>query len=113
MLNGGLISREPGNEQGDLDLIVVVDGKPSGFAIVGNMQKFGGPGPGLVPVVDGQMSLGSPNARLSQLYANGLAINTIGKQLYIDGTWKWVDCVPVETQQGIRWLPVHTDATQV
>ena len=106
ILNGGLISREPGNEQGDLDLLVQVDGKIGGFAIVGNMTKFGGPAAGLVPVWDRQMNIGSPTQRINTVHLQQLAVETVGKQININGVWQWLDCVPVSTQQGIMWMPV-------
>lgn len=105
LLNGGLISREPGNEQGDLDLIVTVDGKVSGFAIVGNMTKFGGPPSGLVPILDRSMNIGAPAQRVRDVFAERLAIETVGKQINVNGVWQWVDCVPVLTQQGVRYIP--------
>lgn len=107
LLNGGLISREPGNEQGDLDLIIYVNGRIGGFAITGDMQAFGGPGPGLVPIVDGQMNLGGASTRINRVYCKELVIETVGKQIQINGTWQWVDCIPVRTQQGLRWIPTY------
>lgn len=107
MLNGGLISREPGNEQGDIDFLVTVDGNPrAGFAIVGNMTKFGGPDAGLVPMIDRRMNIGSLWQRIRTLFVQELNIETIGKQILINGVWQWVDCVPVQTQQGTMWMPV-------
>lgn len=105
LLNGGLISREAGNEQGDLDMIVYVDGKPKGLALTGNMTKFGGPPPGLIPTEDGVFNIGSPGSRYNALYGKKLAIETVGKQVQINGIWQWIDCVEVETQQGTMWIP--------
>lgn len=111
VLNGGLISREPGDEQGDLDLVVTVDGKPGGFAIVGDMRKFHGPDAGLLPILDARMNIGSPAQRIKQIHTMGLAMETIGKQIMIGGVWQWCDCIPVETQQGVMWMPVfHANA---
>jgi hypothetical protein len=105
LVNGGLISRVAGNEQGDLDLIIYVDGKASGFGLAGNMQAFGGPPAGLIPVTDGQMNIGAPGFRVNEVHAKALAIETVGKQIQINGTWQWVDCIPVQTQQGMRYIP--------
>jgi len=113
LLNGGLISREPGNEQGDLDLLVTVDGKVGGFAVVGNMTKFGGPDAGLVPIENNRMDIGNWWQRIKTLFVQKLNVETVGKQIFVNGEWKWVDCIPVETQQGMRWLPVYTDSTQM
>lgn len=106
LLNGGLISREPGNEQGDLDLMVIVNGHVGGFAITGDMRKFGGPDAGFIPLVDRQMNLGFAGQRLKTLWAQELGIETVGKQVQINGVWQWLDCIPIETQAGKRWLPV-------
>lgn len=112
MLNGGLISREPGNEQGDLDLLVTVDGKVNGFAIVGDMRKFGGPDAGLVPIETRRLNIGSLWQRIKTLFVCELNIETVGKQIWRNGTWEWVDCIPVRTQQGLRWLPVYVSPTE-
>lgn len=110
LLNGGLIDRTPGMEQGDLDLIVTVDGKTGGFAIVGNMVHAGGPPPGLVPINDSQMDIGSTALRINTVWARLLGIETVGKQINIGGVWQWCDCVPVLTQQGTMWMPVFKAA---
>lgn len=107
MLNGGLISMEPGLEQGDLDMLVYVDGKVGGFAIVGDMTKFGGPDAGLLPIESGRMNIGSLWQRIKTLFVQELAIETVGKQIWRNNTWEWVDCIPIQTQQGRRWLPVY------
>lgn len=105
-LNGGLISREPGNEQGGLDLLCVVDGKVGGFAITGNMTAFGGPDAGLVPMEDRRMNIGSLWLRIKTLFCTRLNMETTGKQIMINGVWQWCDCISVETQQGVMWMPV-------
>lgn len=110
LINGGLISREPGNEQGDLDLIITVDGKPGGFAIAGDMTKFNGPAAGLIPIVNGQMNIGSPAQRVNTVFVQMLAMETVGKQIQVNGVWQWIDCIPVQTQQGIRWIPTFSGA---
>lgn len=112
LLNGGLIDRTPGNEQGDLDLIVTVDGKPNGVAVVGNMTTFGGPDAGLVPIQTNRLDLGNLWQRFRTLFVQKLNIETVGKQICINGVWQWRDCVLVETQQGQRWMPVFPDFTQ-
>ena len=107
MLNGGLISRETGNEQGDLDMLVMVDGKIAGFAIVGNMQVFGGPAASLLPINDSQMNVGSPAQRINVVFCKSLSVESVGKQININGVWQWIDCIPVQTQAGMRWMPVY------
>lgn len=112
MLNGGLISREPGMEQGDLDLLVHVDGKPGGFAIRGDMTKFGGPDAGLLPMQDRRMNIGSVWQRIKTIFCTQLDIETVGKQVQINGIWQWIDCIPVNTQAGLRYLPVYASADE-
>lgn len=107
LLNGGLISREPGAEQGDLDLLVMVDGRLGGFAIVGDMTKFGGPDAGLLPIESGRMNLGSPWQRMNMVFCKMLVVESVGKQVQINGVWQWRDCIPVKTQAGMRWMPVY------
>lgn len=110
LLNGGLIDRTPGWEQGDLDLVVTVDGKTGGFAIVGDMTQAGGPPAGFVPINDSQMNVGAPAQRINTVWARSLAIETVGKQININGVWQWCDCIPVQTQQGLMWMPVFKAA---
>lgn len=112
MLNGGLISREPGMEQGDLDLLVHVDGKSGGFAIVGDMTKFGGPDAGLVPITDRRMNIGSMWQRVKRIFCQSFDVETVGKQIMVNGTWVWMDCIPVMTQQGMRYWPVYKAANE-
>jgi len=107
LLNGGLISREPGKEQGDLDLLVHVDGKPGGFAIVGDMREFGGPDAGLVPIENGRMNIGADGSRINLVFCRGLVVESVGKHVEVNGVWQWLDCIPVKTQAGNRWLPVY------
>lgn len=112
LINGGLIDRTAGREQGDLDMLVYIDGQVGGAALVGNMTHAGGPPAGLVPINDEQMNLGNTNNRWLDLFLSGaLHVTTVGRQIYIDGQWQWKDCIPVLTQQGQRWLPVYTDPT--
>ena len=111
LLNGGLIDMTPGKEQGDLDLLIHVNGQVSGMALVGDMSQLGGPPPGLVPITDRQMSLGHAGLQWLDLWLSGkLHIETVGKQIFLEGRWQWVDCIPVVTQQGTRYLPVYTSA---
>lgn len=112
VFNGGLISREPGAEQGCLDLLCTVDGNfGSGFSVRGDMTKFGGPDAGLLPIVDRRMNIGSLWQRIKTIFCTQLAIETTGKQIMINGVWQWVDCIPVETQQGVMWIPAfHANA---
>lgn len=106
VLNGGLIDRTADKLQGDLDLLIPIDGKPAGFAIVGNMGHVGGPDAGLVPINDAQMNLGAPGQRIRKLYVTELAMMTVGKQLKLNGQAGWYDCIGVRTQAGMRWMPV-------
>lgn len=112
MLNGGLIDRTKGREQGDLDILTVIDGKPAGVALVGHMDHAGGPRAGLLPTNNDQLNLGGPNNRYHDLYLAGLLdAMSIGVQINL-GTegqpnWQWRDCLPVRTQQGIRFMPVY------
>ena len=105
-VNGGLIDRTPGKEQGDLDLIISVDGKVSGASLVGNMTEFGGPPSGLVPIRDTEMNLGGASTRWKDLFFSGqLNTTTVGKQISINGVVQWIDCILVNTQQGVRAIP--------
>jgi hypothetical protein len=106
LLNGGLIDRTPGKEQGDLDIIVTVDGQIGGVAVVGNMTAAGGPPAAFEPMRDRQMNLGNDTQRWKTIFAEGFAIETVGKQININGVWQWISCVPIRTQEGVMYMPV-------
>ena len=106
LLNGGLLDRTPGKEQGDLDMIIRVDGAVEGISLQGNMTAFGGMKASLVPTRDRLFDLGGPSNRWGDLWLAGLlGVTTIGKQIYINGVPQWIDCIPVNTQQGVRYIP--------
>lgn len=68
LVNGGLVDRSAGNEQGDIDLVTVVDGKISGAAIQGRWQ---GQKPSLLPINDSELDLGRSGTRWKDLHLSG------------------------------------------
>jgi hypothetical protein len=68
LINGGLVSKNPGFEQGDLDFVTVVDGKTSGFAFQG---KYQGQQPSLLPIVPSQPDIGRQTSKWNNLHLAG------------------------------------------
>jgi len=113
MLNGGLIDRTAGKEQGDLDMLIRVNGQVNGMALVGDMTAFGGPPAALEPTQDALFNLGNAGSRWKDLFLAGmLNVTTIGKQISINGVDQWCDCIAVNTQQGVRYIPVFAALAQ-
>jgi hypothetical protein len=106
LLNGGLIDRTPGREQGDLDMLVYVDGQINGVAIYGSTVRAGGPPAGMVPVVSGTLNLGNKNNRWQDICMAGkLDVPTVRKR--INGVE--CDCVAIESQLGVRYIPAYEE----
>jgi hypothetical protein len=68
LINGGLVDKTAGKEQGDIDFVSVVDGKPSGFVFQGKYQGWGA---AVLPVNDNELDLGRPTARWKNLMISG------------------------------------------
>ncbi len=106
LLNGGLIDRTAGKEQGDLDILVRVDGKINGIAIVGAVNNLAG----CIPIVSNTMNLGRPSERWLDLYLSGrLDLYGKGVQIKFEGTYQWKECLEINTQWGLRYLPLYKD----
>ncbi len=67
LINGGLVDRTPGSEQGDLDFAVHVDGKAEAIGVQG---AFYGYQPAVFPSRE-LFDLGRPYARFKDLYLSG------------------------------------------
>jgi hypothetical protein len=89
-----MIDRTAGKEQGDLDVLVHVDGKIGGLGLVGDMTAAGGPPAGVIPVPPGFNS------------ALGLNPPIVRKRLRI-GT-KIVECDAIKI--GDKWVPAYDEA---
>ena len=106
MLNGGLIDMTPGKEQGDLDILCHVDGQINGVAVVGRVENL----PGFIPIRTNTMHLGRSSERWVDLYLAGkLDLFGKGVQIKIEGTYQWRECLEVQTQWGLRYLPLYKD----
>lgn len=63
--NGGLVDATPGREQGDLDIVILVDGKPVVVAITG---AWGANPAGLMVSDSDVLSIGGPQSRWKSAY---------------------------------------------
>lgn len=64
-LNGGLIDATAGNEQGDLDIVLFVDGQPATVAILGS---YPGQAPAILASPSGKFALGGPNNAWKEVF---------------------------------------------
>jgi hypothetical protein len=103
MLNGGLIDRTAGREQGDLDILWHISGRIGGVAGVGDMSHAGGPEAAFQPILDGSLHLGLPGFRWRTVYAQALDLPIERKRLRVGG--KIVECDAVRV--GDRWVQVY------
>jgi hypothetical protein len=65
LLNGGLVDATPGNEQGDLDVLFYVDGKPANVSFCG---RYAGQPPGLMPWPSELLNAGGTLNRYAELW---------------------------------------------
>ncbi len=66
-LNGGLVNAHPGQETGDLDIALYIDGKPGGLvAITG---RYGNTPAGIIPAPTGYFQLGGPENLWKEYWA--------------------------------------------
>jgi hypothetical protein len=106
MLNGGLIDRTAGREQGDLDILWHISGRIGGVAGVGDMSHVGGPEAAFQPILDGSLHLGLPDFRWRTVYAQALDLLVERKRLKIGG--KIVECDAVKI--GGKWARAYEEA---
>lgn len=63
--NGGLVDATAGREQGDLDIVILIDGKPMVVAVTGS---WAGNPPGLMVSDSDVLSIGGANSRWKSAY---------------------------------------------